>query len=295
MTLPRPRKSTIVRVGWHTTRAAFRLAETGTPHLSAWMVERMWFRLPARRRRVGPADGTAFEVRADGHLVRGRHWGEGPPVYLVHGWGGYGAQLGAFVGPLVERGFTVVTFDAPSHGESEPGPSGPRESHGVEFGKALDAVAARFGPAHLVVAHSMGALATLLALKHGWLATRRLAMVAPMTDLDHHLRQFAAMAGFGPRTRAAFDTRVLRRVGLPVGEFDVRRLAEQIDRPDLLVVHDRDDRETPYAASASLVAAWPDARLVPTRGLGHRRLLRDAAVVSTVVEFAESAAARAVA
>src|SRR5262245_35302817 len=40
-------------------------------------------------------------------------WGGGPPVLLVHGWEGRGAQLGAFVDPLVGRGFSVITFDAP--------------------------------------------------------------------------------------------------------------------------------------------------------------------------------------
>jgi len=34
-------------------------------------------------------------------------WGRGPAVLLAHGWGGRGAQLGAFVDPLVARGFSV--------------------------------------------------------------------------------------------------------------------------------------------------------------------------------------------
>jgi len=39
-------------------------------------------------------------------------------VLLVHGWGGRGAQLASFVEPLVARGFSVLTFDAPGHGAS---------------------------------------------------------------------------------------------------------------------------------------------------------------------------------
>jgi alpha-beta hydrolase superfamily lysophospholipase len=31
------------------------------------------------------------------------------------GWGGRGAQLAAFVEPLLARGFSVVTLDAPAH------------------------------------------------------------------------------------------------------------------------------------------------------------------------------------
>ncbi len=39
-----------------------------------------------------------------------------------------------------------MAFDAPSHGRSDPGPSGAGKGHAVEFGRALDAVAAEFGP-----------------------------------------------------------------------------------------------------------------------------------------------------
>src|ERR687889_951115 len=45
-------------------------------------------------------------------------WGAGPTVLLVHGWEGRGAQLGAFVDPLVAAGFRVVALDNPAHGES---------------------------------------------------------------------------------------------------------------------------------------------------------------------------------
>src|SRR5205085_10246750 len=45
-------------------------------------------------------------------------WGTGPTILLVHGWEGRGAQLGALVEPLVDAGFSVLTFDGPAHGDS---------------------------------------------------------------------------------------------------------------------------------------------------------------------------------
>ena len=52
-----------------------------------------------------------------------------------------------------------------------------------------------------------------------------------------------------------------------------------------LVVHDRGDRQTPYGDAVTLVEGLPDADLVTTEGLGHRRILRDPAVLRTVVAF----------
>jgi pimeloyl-ACP methyl ester carboxylesterase len=56
--------------------------------------------------------------------------------------------------------------------------------------------------------------------------------------------------------------------------------------PPLLLVHDRDDVETPARGSQSLASAWPGADLLLTEGLGHRRVLWDPAVVERTVAFA---------
>ena len=49
------------------------------------------------------------------------------------------------------------------------------------------------------------------------------------------------------------------------------------------MIHDQDDREVPLPHGERLAAAWPGARLVTTTGLGHRRILRDPAVLDAVV------------
>ena len=161
-----------------------------------------------------------FEVESLDAVVRGHVWGAGPVVYLVHGWGGRGSQLASFVEPLLAGGFRVVMFDAPAHGDSDHGPAGPGRTHGVEFGKALDAVFARFGPAHAVVAHSLGAISTYLALRFGWLSTGRLVLLAPMVAAVPLFDQFQQTLGFGARTRRAFDRHLHEFVGIPMAEFD---------------------------------------------------------------------------
>ncbi len=279
------KKSTLVRGRLAVTRLGFMTAERLSPALGARAAERLWFRVPATARRNPPDGGQGFEARSHGHIVRGRSWGDGPVVYLVHGWGGQLAHLGALVEPLVERGFRVVGFDAPSHGESDPGAAGAGSTDAAEFGRAFDAVAAVHGPARAVVAHSMGSVVTLLTLKHGWLSTDRLVLVAPMLDIGSLFDGYEQAVGFGPRTRRALERRTERRVGLPVSEFDVLKLATEIERPELLVVHDRDDAETSYQDSVRIVDAWPGARLLGTTGLGHRRLLRHRATVREVVDF----------
>src|SRR5260370_21782153 len=45
-------------------------------------------------------------------------WGRGPAVYLLHGWGGRGAQWILFVEPLVRPGVTAARLPPPRHSES---------------------------------------------------------------------------------------------------------------------------------------------------------------------------------
>lgn len=282
----RPQKSTIVRTSHGGRRAFFRGADLLAPNLAGRIARDLWFRVPPTLPAVPlPAGGEPFVVESLGAAVRGHVWGDGPVVYLVHGWGGRGSQFTAYVEPLTVAGFRVVLFDAPAHGDSDPGPVGPRRTHGVEFGKALDAAFAKFGPAHAVVAHSLGTVSTYLTLRFGWLSTQRLVLLAPMVEAVSLFDQFQRALGFGARTRRAFDRHLDAFVGIPVDEFDARFQAAHVDPVPTLVVHDRGDRQTPYALAVSLVEALPTARLVTTDGLGHRRILRDDAVLRNVVSF----------
>lgn len=272
-------------------RTIFRALERVAPGIGARWAERIWFTLPrvpvpARRREQPPA-GAAGEVvvlSVGGGRVVAEAWGSGAVVYLMHGWGGWRTQLDGFVAPLVASGFRVVAIDAPSHGDSDPGRYGPRQGTFVEFADALAAAEARFGPPYAIVAHSGGATAVGLRLRAGS-KPRRLVLIAALANPADYLDILAGLLGFGARTRRRLMPRVVRRVGLPMSHFDLPALAAQIPTPPVLVIHDREDRETPWSGSAAVASAWPAARLITTTGLGHRRVLRDPGVVRDVVHF----------
>ena len=277
------KKNTIVRA-----RAARLLGVLSwvAPSSAADLASRLWFTIPSSSPAAADvAGGVPFRVGVAGRSVRGAVWGEGPTVYLVHGWAGDSRQMAPLVGPLVAAGHRVVAYDGPGHGRSDPGPSGPRRSNAVEFSDALAAVADRHGPARAVVAHSMGAMATMLALRQDRLSVERLVFVAPMPELRSYLDRFAAGLSLGPRARHRLDAALEARVGMLVEDFELLGLAEQAGTPPLLVVHDRKDRQLAWAASAELVDRWPDARLVTTDGLGHSRLLGDRGVHEEIVRF----------
>src|SRR5439155_5589611 len=220
-------KSTIGRIKIAATRAVFGGLEHLAPSLGARLAEPTWFRLPPPPSidySDFPAGAEHFSVRWHGRLVHGYRWGDGPLVYLVHGWGGNAGQFSSFVEPLLAAGFSVVAFDAPSHGLSDAGAFGRHSTTAVEMGQALDAVVAEHGQPDAVVAHSMGGIATALASRDGWVSVPRLVIISPMVALDSHIQVLTSYLGFGERTAQHLKQRAFRRVGLTVDELDLNTL-----------------------------------------------------------------------
>jgi pimeloyl-ACP methyl ester carboxylesterase len=273
-------------------RAGFAAAERVAPALGARWAFRLWVKLPdvgARRRDQRPEPGRRSTVALAGdRTIAVESWGEGPPVYLVHGWGGWRGQMGAFIAPLVDSGFRAVAYDAPSHGDSGPGHLGPGKSSMLEMSEALAGVTAANGAPAAVIAHSGGAMATSAAIRDG-LAVPRLVMVAASADPLLLIDRLASVIGFGPRIRRRVKSYTTRLAGRPLADYDVRRLGAFAAHPPALVIHDRDDREVPVSDGEQIAAAWQDAELRLTAGLGHRRILRNPEVVAAAVRFVGSA------
>jgi pimeloyl-ACP methyl ester carboxylesterase len=291
-----PQKSTIGRliqtIQLTATRAAFGTLERFAPELGARWATRLWLTVPHFNGRTRPdiPPGAPFTITVKNRKIRGTTWGAGPTVYLVHGWGGASSQLLPFVTPLVSEGHRVVTFDAFSHGASDPGELGPRRTTIPEMARALTAVVREHGQPHAVIAHSAGASSTFYALRGG-LRPARLVFLAPMTQPTELTMVFAATFGFGERIRTRMTERVGHTAGAPWDDFDMPTLVGRITAPPLLTVHDPADRETRYADSVALAKAWPAAELRTVKDLGHWRILRDPDTTAKAVEFVKSTTA----
>jgi pimeloyl-ACP methyl ester carboxylesterase len=292
------RNSTTVRSDNATrlARAALQTAYIVSDDLGTSLAERL-FTTPRRhhrpdRERAVLATGTRFDVpvRLRSPRWAGRsttvaawRWGVGPAVLLVHGWEGRGAQLGAFVAPLVAAGLSVVTFDAPGHGDS-PGSRLYLTDHADAIDDVIAAITPSVGPLHAIIAHSFGAAAVLLAFSRAGVDAPRNVMIAPNVLIDDAIDRFARAVGLDDRDRPSFEEHLANSSGISLTALTLDRLAAARDAA-MLVIHDRADREVPVRHGDRLAAIWPNARLELTDDLGHRRILRDPTVLTSVVDF----------
>lgn len=269
-------------------RARFAVTSVVAPEKAVELAARL-FATPPRfphtaREREFLATGTRFEVvMRHGRLAAWRFGREDrPAVVLVHGWGGRGAQLRAFAGPLLESGFQVVTFDHVGHGDSEAG-----ASTLVHFVCGLEAVVraveSKGARVEAFLGHSLGAAAVGAYLAQTG-RRGRAVLVAPPTSVERYSGWFARRLGIPERVRRAMQERFEASLGVRWSQFELPHAVEGV-RADALVIHDRGDRDVAQASGLALARTWPNARFLGTEGLGHRRILRDPSIVADAADF----------
>lgn len=130
---------------------------------------------------AGPKQET-FEVRAgDGTALRGWAQGEGPSIVLAHGITAHRDLVVHGSSHLPRAGYRLVSYNARSHGDSDPGSEG---SHEYEtLADDLEAVcAAQAAERPLLVGHSMGAHTVLAAALRDPERYRGLVVIGPVSQ-----------------------------------------------------------------------------------------------------------------
>jgi pimeloyl-ACP methyl ester carboxylesterase len=238
---------------------------------------------PARVRASEQAFHDSARVSRDGDIVS-YAWGEGEKVVLlVHGWRSRASRFAAIGSALVDRGYTVVSFDARGNGDS-----GGTRTHALEYAEVITALGQRYGRFDAIVAHSLGAVATFIAVRHG-VRTQRIVTIGAPHDFASVIRTFTTAIGMPPAASRSLQRRV-ERWARPLGVDVTREFVTELDPTSsstpLLVVHDSGDREAPLEQAMQIAEAHtgPIETLI-TDGLGHNRIMSDPGVVERITRF----------
>lgn len=218
-------------------------------------------------------------IEVNDSSVKLYHWGEGPTVLFIHGWSGRGTQAVHFIDKICTRGYSVLSFDAPAHGAS-PG----NQTDIFKITNAVTAIHKAHGDFHAAITHSFGGMILPFAMTQG-VRVGRIAMVCPVGSVTSLLRNFQRQLCMPERVLQLMKEQLYHDYQK---DLDQRLLTtsnvSSLSIPGL-VLHDEDDIEMLWQDGKGIADAWPNARFVLTHGLGHRRILRDADTVSTIIDF----------
>ena len=110
-------------------------------------------------------------------------------------------------------------------------------------------------------------------------------LIAPATETTSTIDSFFRFLHLGEGVRKEFDELIYARAGAWPAHFSVRRAMFQITA-QVLWFHDEDDDLTPVEDALKVRDDHhPHVRFRITRGLGHRMIYRDEAVLKEIIEF----------
>lgn len=267
-----------------TVRFMFGLGLKLAPGRTRALAARLFLRPRRSKKRLVPVlpngqEGLRGSVRVEGRHVTFWSWGEGPVILLVHGWEGRAAQFTKFVEPIVQSGFRAVAMDLPAHGLSDG-----EEVHLVKAAASVRAVSTAVGPVKVVIAHSFGGAATLLAQIESPIA-ERIVGISPSAEPKIFVDRAADFMGLAGKHREDLYRRIQENVGRTFEQVDLRRMPGTLDTP-ILVLHDPEDAEVPFAHGQAVAAVSRRGEIEAIRGVGHRAILKDRAAISRAIEFA---------
>ncbi len=146
----------------------------------------------ARTEHAEPARETSWreqgiEVKVAGRAAVAFGPTDGPPAFLMHGWGGRGLQLAAYIEPLTHAGHRVYALDGPGHGKNGKGIGAL-----PTFTAFLEEAIHELRPA-VIVAHSLGSAAAIVAASRTDSQARILCLGGPPETLPIFTRARAFM------------------------------------------------------------------------------------------------------
>jgi len=285
--LSAPYKSTNVRyIGLHGRWAPRLLALAGrlAPGFTGQLIKSSFFApaKPAPRSHAKQylASGRRFYIQVHGKKICCREWGQGPGILFVHGWNGRGVQFCHFFETLLDSGYRVVTYDGPAHGESQ--------GKTTNYFEIADTVSAFFDQVEEhnikgIIAHSLGAAAVInhLAVRQADIET---VLIAPAMQPGKILRHAFDHHGVPRKVYEELIAELEDRHGYSLLRDSPHLLARQITSR-VLIVHDKDDRTTPYADSRKIAENSNNIVLHTTTGLGHKRILSDPGIMDLVQAY----------
>ena len=232
--------------------------------------------------------GERLSFKQEGHTIRGHRWlprqtSSDPlkKVLIAHGFESSSRNFDQYILPLLKKGYEVLAFDAPAHGQS-----GGKRITLPGYVKCLQTIQEEYGPIQSFMGHSLGGLAlTLLieSLPHD--GDTRLVLMAPPCEMVAAVDSFFQLLQTGKEVRKEFDDLAYELFDHPFSWYSISRALQQV-HADILWLQDEDDKITPLKDALRVKEEQhPNIEFVITKGLGHRRIYRDPAVMARIIDF----------
>jgi pimeloyl-ACP methyl ester carboxylesterase len=231
-----------------------------------------------------PTGATPINFLFKNKKIVGYRWNgiQTHKILVLHGFGSAAFKFAKYAPLLAKKGYEILAFDAPAHGQSQG-----KLTNALEYSEMIEAVIKKYGPINGFIAHSFGGLAVSLALEnmpHD--AETKVVLIAPATETDTAIKTaFEMLKIKNPVVRTEMDKVIFKKSGKPTNWFSIRRAVKNINA-QILWIHDEEDTITPWADAKKVMNDKnKNIQFTVTKGLGHGKIYSDTTIKKQIVEF----------
>ena len=258
------------------------------PGLAARLAEKLFFTpfgLPRPASEMPYYESAVHSrIEYDGKKIAVYEWGEGEEaIILVHGWASRGTRLGHLAEPLNEKGYRVIAFDLPAHGDSEG-----KTANLYKGSEIIWQIYDKFSPVRAIIGHSFGGMVLSNSISRHNLNVKRVVIIAAPFTMNYIIESFRERINITANVSDIMVIKIQKRfkdsIDLDIFELSVDSFARELKMP-FLVIHDIEDNDVPYGQGEGYANGLPNVEFVTTTGLGHRRILKDPKIINKIVDF----------
>lgn len=203
-------------------------------------------------------------------------------VLLVHGWESNAGSMSAIAYELVEKGFHVIAFNLPAHGNSQL-----KKANLKICRSSYLAVLEYIQPSERfsIVSHSFGSAVTAYSMANTRFKADKIVFLTNPNKISNIFKDFASYIKLGGKAYEAMTALATELIGEPVEQVSVERSGMEMNYNKILFIHDRYDRILPYHNSVFVSGALPNSRLITLTKVGHYKMLWNENVINHITNF----------
>jgi pimeloyl-ACP methyl ester carboxylesterase len=213
-------------------------------------------------------------------LFNGFKWGNGHHKLLItHGWGSKAADFMEIITALKEvDDLQIIAFDAPGNGSSEG-----ELSNLLLYIQAVKEIVINFGKPDIVIGHSLGAMANIIALAELNITTSLLISIAPLIRLKENFEASMSAVEVPDAAQDNFLKSFEEKFHKPAAHYNLIDLYSPGSQLTHWVAYDQNDQVSAYRYLEEFLNSHTSVNSQNYDEVGHERIIKFPKVINDLV------------
>lgn len=208
-------------------------------------------------------------------------WGSGKrKILLTHGWASKALDFYELIVELQKiDDLEVIAFDAPGNGSSIS-----EFSNLMLYADSVKAIAQNYAQPDVLIGHSLGGMANVIALQEMNLSPELLISIAPLIRLKENFEQSLDSVNISDKDQDIFFANFEKEFPVAASHFNLTELYQLSPDTNHFLAFDPEDHISPYSYLKEFLDKNPAINTKSFEGVGHYKILKSVEVIEDVVK-----------